>query len=143
MVGSQRCNFSKQIDSPISNKTFGCAVVSGIQTGEESRKATTLGRTSIEKAFPWAFFNGVSQGEPPLVGSGGVIFLSKESKIEIRFARGQCSNNKVELVALWVVLKVVLSLGIAKLQLFGDSQIVIGWENHNIKIRAPHCNIFS
>ena len=52
------------------------------------------------------FFDGASQGEPPLGGSGGVLFLNDLSKIEITFALGQGTNSKAELSALWSVLKI-------------------------------------
>jgi len=82
---------------------------------KKAGKQWLLVQPNIEKYFPWAFFDGASQGELPLGSSGGVIFLSEESNIKIRFSPGHCSNNKAKLAALWAVLKVALSLGITKL----------------------------
>ena len=63
----------------------------------------------INKELPWAFFDGGSQGEPPLGGSGAVIFFPSTRKKKIKYAIGQASNNKAELSTLWATLKVAKS----------------------------------
>ena len=71
-------------------------------------------------------------------GSGGVLYLSRFHKIQAKFAPGHCTNNKAELAALHMVLKLALKNNISQLQVFGDSKMVVEWVNRNIQINAPH-----
>ena len=91
----------------------------------------------INKEMPWAFFDGASQGEPPLGGAGAVIFFPSTRKKKIKYAIGQASNNKVELSALWDTLKVAKSSHIQEIQIYGDTKVVVDWENEKNTIRAP------
>ena len=59
----------------------------------------------IDKNKPWGFFDGARQGETPLGGAGGILYLNEDTRFEIKFALRQGINNKAELVALWAVLK--------------------------------------
>ena len=43
---------------------------------------------SLDKNTPWDFFYGEIQGEWPLGGVGGVLYLNELSKTEITFAPG-------------------------------------------------------
>ena len=56
----------------------------------------------------------------------------------IKYAMGQASNNKAELTALWATLKVARSSHLQDIQIFGDSKVVVDWENGKNTIRAPH-----
>ena len=88
--------------------------------------------------MPWAFFDGASQGDPPLGGAGAVIFFTSNRKKMIEYAMGQASNNEAELTALWATLKVARSSHIQDIQIFGDSKVVVDWANEKNTIRAPH-----
>ena len=90
----------------------------------------------INKTIPRAYFDKASQGEPSL-GGGGVVYLTENEKIEVKFAPCRASNNK-ELSALWVVFKIAINKQLKKLQLLGDSKMVIEWANGKIQINAPH-----
>ena len=67
----------------------------------------------INKMVPWDFFDGASQGDPPLGGSGGVIYFSDKHKVHAMFAPGHCTNNKVELAALHTVLNLAINSNIS------------------------------
>ena len=79
----------------------------------------------INKTVPWAFFDGASQGDPPLGGSGGVLYFSDKHKMQAKFAPGHCTNNKAQLVALCMILNLVINNKISQLQVFGDSKMVV------------------
>ena len=74
---------------------------------------------------------------PPLGGSGGVLYLSNNHKIQARFAPGHCTNNKAEIATLHLVLQLALNNNISQLQFFGDSKMVVDWVNKKIQINAP------
>ena len=48
----------------------------------------------IDKNKPWGFFDGSSQGEPPLEGAGGILYLNEDIIFEIKFTPVQDTNNK-------------------------------------------------
>ena len=92
----------------------------------------------INREIPWAFFDEASQGEPPLGGVGAVIHVTSKRKIMIKYAMGQATNSKAELSALWATMKLAYSNQIQDIQIFGDSKVVIDWENGRNKIRVPY-----
>jgi ribonuclease HI len=55
---------------------------------------------------PWGFFDGASQGHPPMCGVGVVLFFNQSHYIHIRYAPGRGTNNRVEFIALWTLLNV-------------------------------------
>ena len=85
--------------------------------------------SKINKTIPWAYFDGSNQGDPALGGAGGVAYLIENKKIEIIFSLSRASNNKEELIALWIVLRVSINKHLKNIQLFGDSKMVIEWAN--------------
>ena len=46
------------------------------------------------------FFDGASQGDPPIGGAGGVIFIDGTNKISFKLGLGRATNNKAKLSAL-------------------------------------------
>ena len=96
----------------------------------------------INREIPWDFFDGASQGEPPLEGAGEVINVTANRKIMIKYAMGQATNNRAELSALWATMKVAHSNRIQDIRIFGDSKVVIDWENGRNTIRVPYLQHF-
>jgi ribonuclease HI len=43
----------------------------------------------INKNFPWAYFDGASQGTPPRGGAGGILYLSQNHSIKFKAGIGQ------------------------------------------------------
>lgn len=80
-------------------------------------------------------FNGASQGHPPSIGVGVVLFLNQSHYINIRYAPGGGSNNKAELIALWTLLETAKQKDVRKLQVLGDSKLVIDWAKWKISIQ--------
>ena len=105
---------------------------------EKEPKVKVLVPPEINKGIPWAYFDGGSQGDPPLGGSGGVLYLSRFHKIQAKFSPGHCTNNKAELATLHMVLELAIKNNISQLQVFGDSKMVVDWVNKKIQINAPN-----
>ena len=51
----------------------------------------------IDKNKPWGFFDGARQGETPLGGAGGILYLNEDTRFEIKFARGKAHTTKQNL----------------------------------------------
>ena len=80
---------------------------------EKEPKVRALVPPEINKGIPWAYFDGASQGDPPLGGSRGVLYLSGFHKIQTKFALGHCTNNKAKLAALHMVLELAIKNNIS------------------------------
>ena len=82
-------------------------------------------RESIDKSFPWGFLDGAAQGDPSLCGVGAVLYLEEGHFFRARWGLGEGTNNKVELMALYMLLLLAFEKGIQNLQVFGDSSVTI------------------
>ena len=72
------------------------------------------------------FFDGASKGNPDQAGGGGIIFEpSGNLHLSYAWGLGQASNNQAELLALWQGLFQARKLNIQKINIFGDSRLII------------------
>lgn len=82
---------------------------------------------SIDKSFPWNYFDGSTQQ----IGCGGGVTLHMNElhfyKLKIRLGKG--TNNYVELSCLKSILTFSLTKVCKRLQNFSDSKIIIDWLN--------------
>ena len=88
------------------------------------KKPRAIGSGPV-RVSPYGFFDGATAN-----GYGGVGFclcLNESHSFEFAFGAGTCTNTKVELIALWALLHVTLLMGIPKLNIFGDSVVIISW----------------
>jgi ribonuclease HI len=66
-----------------------------------------------------------------------VLFINHSHYIHIRYSLGGGTNNRVELIALWTLLETTKEKNMTKLQVFGDSKLVIDWERGQNNIQNP------
>ena len=84
------------------------------------------------------FFDKSSQGDRPIGGEGGIIFIYEENKISFKIGLGRNSNTKEEVSTLWETMKLASDKHITMLHIYGDYKTVIDWETWKNNIRAPH-----
>jgi ribonuclease HI len=72
-------------------------------------------------------FDGGSRGNPGISGSGMVIYDDHQQEVWCgwKFLDGRSTNNEAEYTALLVGLQCALSLGIRKLRVQGDSELIV------------------
>jgi ribonuclease HI len=63
------------------------------------------------------------------------MFINQNHYIYIRYAPGQGSNNRAELIALWTLLETTKQKDIKKLQVMGDSKLAIDWAQGKLEIQ--------
>lgn len=90
----------------------------------------------IDKAHPWAFFDGSAQEEG--CGGGGILYLRDNLCYKIQMNLGRGTNNFVELSTAKHLIHFALEKHCTHLQLFGDSKLVCNWLN-----RTSHCFAFT
>ena len=88
----------------------------------------------IDKSYPWGYFDGSSADDPKICGAGGMIYISNEHFFSFKVGLGIGSNNFAEICALKLLLTLARERNIVKLQLFGDSQLVINWANGKFRL---------
>jgi ribonuclease HI len=80
-------------------------------------------------ARPWDYFDGVSSEDHLICGGGGCLYLSTTHYFLLKSGLGAGTNNYAELLALKLLLLFVVEKGCKTLQVFGDSMLIINWEN--------------
>ena len=75
------------------------------------------------------FFDGSCQGHPQDCGARALLYLRKSHFVSIKYGARTGTNNRAELYALWILLKVTQDQHVKNLQVLGDSKMLIEWEN--------------
>ena len=70
-------------------------------------------------------------------GAGFCLFLNESHSLEFALGVGTCTNTKAKLISLWALLYVTLSLGIPKLNIFGDFVVIIEWVKGTSAMKLP------
>ena len=83
----------------------------------------------IDKSLPWGYFDGSAVGEPKRCRAVDMLFISDEHYFSFKDGLGFGTNNLVELCALKLLFSLARENHISKIQIFGDSQLVINWAN--------------
>ena len=78
-------------------------------------------------AYPIDFFNGAATKE--MGGARVYIEISHVHSFHIKLGCGPSTNMRAELLALWSLLYWEKMLGLPSLNIFGDSLVIINWEN--------------
>jgi hypothetical protein len=81
-------------------------------------------------------FDGATHTNGKCCGAGGVIKTSDISVYRWYFNCGEGTNTKAELLGVWATLLLANHLSIHKLQILGDSKVVIDWINKRGELRA-------
>ena len=50
------------------------------KSSSKKGKKRTVKPPELDKSCPWDFFDGASQGDPPIGGAGGIIYLDETNK---------------------------------------------------------------
>ena len=66
----------------------------------------------IDKTFPWGYFDGAAQGDPTVCGAGAILFLEEGHYFRARWGIGEGTNNKAELLALYMLLLLAHDKGV-------------------------------
>ena len=88
----------------------------------------------IDKSFAWGFFYGSTIGDPKICGVGGMLYILDEHYFSSKVGLGLGTNNYVEICALKLLLFLARRNSLAKIQIFGDSQLVINWASGKFRL---------
>jgi ribonuclease HI len=94
-----------------------------------------IGELLIEKSYPWGFLDGAKQWPQDFYSAGVILYFSNSHFIKFKVGLGTGMNISVELFALRSLLKLAIEKGIDKMQVFGDSLLVINWMRGDSQIQ--------
>ena len=97
-------------------------------------KIRTIVVENIDKTYPLGDFDGSVVGDPKICGVRGMIYISDEHYFSFKAGLGTGTNNFAEICALKLLLTLAREKHIVKIQLFGDSQLVINWANGKFRL---------
>jgi ribonuclease HI len=83
-----------------------------------------------------ACFDGATQTGGKQCGAGGVIKTPDLSVYRWFFNCGEGSNTRAELLGVWATLTLATHLSLQKLQVLGDSKVVIEWLTNRGRLQA-------
>jgi ribonuclease HI len=82
----------------------------------------------------WGFFDSASQGHPPRCNVGVVLHFSSSHYVRIKYSPSRGTNTRAEFIGLWTLLEFINKKGIKKVQIFGDSKLVVDWVNRKVSM---------
>ncbi len=88
----------------------------------------------------WSLYcDGASRGNPGQAGAGAVL-IDGCGDIRGQYGEylGQATNNVAEYQALLLGLKMARQLGVKKMQVFADSELLVRQLNGQYRVKAPH-----
>ncbi|MEG1799357.1 MAG: ribonuclease HI family protein [Synergistaceae bacterium] len=90
------------------------------------------------------FFDGASRGNPGTAGAGALL-VDDGGAVVWETARflGTKTNNEAEYTALLLLLRAAKEREITKLQIYGDSKLVVSQVSKQWKINLPHLRILA
>ena len=80
-----------------------------------------------DKSYHWGFFDGLAAEDSSACGAGGILYFFDKLSFSFKAGLGAGTNNTAKLCALKLLLTLARMKDYAKIQIFGDSQLVINW----------------
>ena len=81
----------------------------------------------LDFGIPWGFFDGVCQGHPPVCAVGVFLCINHNHYIHVCYSPERGTNGRAEFIALRTLLEIASIKDVKKLQIMGDSKLVIDW----------------
>ena len=130
-----KCYFKDLIPSSLQVAALSLGMLSSFPQHMRVVSIRSIVAEEIDKSYPWGYFDGSTTGEPKLCGVGGLIYITDQHFFSYKAGLGSGSNNFAELLGLKLLLSLSLDNNLKKLQIFGDSQLVINWATGKYRIQ--------
>jgi hypothetical protein len=101
------------------------AIASHFSSVQKSSWVREIRQETIDKSFSWGYFDGVAQGDPIYCDAGAILYLREDHFYLLKWGLGVGTNNKTKLLALYMLLIFADEKGLLRIQIFGDSMLVI------------------
>ena len=126
-LARNRVIFLEKATSPEEVAKKGLDILSYFPQTKNNPSPRIIVLEQLNKNIPWAFFDGASQN---LTCRGGAtLFMNPNHHFQMSMRLGSGTNNYVELMTLKLLLCFAIERNCKKVQVFGDSMVVINWIN--------------
>ncbi len=97
---------------------------------------------TLEEGIWSLYCDGASRGNPGQAGAG-VVLVDPGGKVREQHQEylGEATNNVAEYRGLLLGLKVARNLGIRKLQVYSDSELLVRQINGSYRVKQPHLQV--
>jgi ribonuclease HI len=94
---------------------------------------------NLEEGVWSLYFDGASRGNPGPAGAG-VVLVDPHGEVATRNLEylGQSTNNVAEYRGLLLGLKMAQNLGIKKIRVYSDSELIVRQINGSYRVKKPH-----
>ncbi|MGP8051168.1 MAG: ribonuclease HI family protein [Desulfobaccales bacterium] len=94
---------------------------------------------ALEEGVWSVFCDGASRGNPGLAGAG-VVLVAPDGEVREQHKEflGQVTNNVAEYRGLLLALRLARSLGISRLKVYSDSELLVRQITGSYRVRQPH-----
>ena len=130
-LARNRVIFLEKESSPEEVERKGLDVLSYFPQSRNTPRPRIIVPKQLNKNIPWAFFDGASQNLT--CGGGATLYINQNHYFKISMGLGVETNNYAELLNLKLLLCYAIERNCKKLQVFGDSMVVINWLNETQK----------
>jgi ribonuclease HI len=107
-----------------------------IRVEKQAPLALRSNRLLLPLEYPLASFDGVAKSDGTCSGAGGILRESTRMAYKWFFNCGIGSNTKAELIGAWTTLFIANLLSLSKLQILGDSKVIIDWIKFKGELRV-------
>ena len=83
--------------------------------------------SGLSVTYPSGFFDGATTSN--IGGADFTLHISSSHYFHVKLGCSVRTNKSAELMALWSLLVFAVSIGLATLSVFGDSQVIKNWAN--------------
>ena len=105
---------------------------------QKPHRIRTVVQEVIDKSYPWGYFDGVAEGDLIVCGVVALLYLDEGHYFQIRWGFKEGTNNKAELLALYMLMILAHENGVQKMQIFGDSMVIINWISQTQRCHNIH-----
>ena len=89
--------------------------------GDSVLKTRHVFAETIDKSYPWGFFDGSAAEDASACGARGILYFSDKLSFSFKAGLGAGTNNTAELCALKLLLTLARMKDYARIQIFGES----------------------
>ena len=115
--------FLKKYSSPKEVARRGLDIISYFPQARNTPSPRIIVPEQLNRNTPWDFFDGASQNLT--CGGGACLYLNQNHYFQISLGLEDGTNNYIELMTLKLFLCFAIERNCRKLQVFGDSMVVI------------------
>jgi hypothetical protein len=96
--------FEGKVTTPQAVASNIMAITAHFMAVERPQRVRDIWPETIDKSYPWGYFNGAAQGDPKRCGAGAILHLIEKHSFRLKWSLGKGTNNKAEPLAIFILI---------------------------------------